>query len=166
MMPSPNLPAGASIETELAALAREADSVAQRLARLTSQACRPVAADIRSAGDPVPLRQYLYARRLRERLLPAELFADPAWDVLLDLYASELEGQPVSISSACIAAAVPATTALRWLGRLEELGLTEREDDPHDSRRSFVRLTVQAREGIERWLALSPMMAGKDPRRP
>ena len=165
MMASQNLTAETSIEAELAALVREAGSIAQRLAQLTSQSCRPLASDIRSAGNPVPVRQYLYARRLRERLLPAELFADPAWDVLLDLYASELEGRPVSISSACIAAAVPATTALRWLGRLEELGLTEREDDPLDSRRSYVRLTVRAREGIERWLALSPVMAGTDPRR-
>jgi hypothetical protein len=59
-----------------------------------------------------PKYDNICARRLRERLLPAGLFADPAWDMLLDLYAAEIEEQPVSVTSACIAAAAPATTAL------------------------------------------------------
>src|SRR3546814_1843272 len=42
--------------------------------------------------------------------------SDPAWDMLLDLYlAAERNTRPVSISSLCIASAVPATTALRWI---------------------------------------------------
>jgi hypothetical protein len=60
-------------------------------------------------------RRYLRHRRERERLLP-DLFADPAWDILLDLFAASIERRPVSVSSACVAAAVPPTTALRWIG--------------------------------------------------
>src|SRR3546814_2543305 len=74
----------------------------------------------------------LRQRRMREQYFPADLFADPAWDMLLDLYAARLEHQPVSVSSLCIAAAVPATTALRWIKTMTEAGLFVREADPQD----------------------------------
>ena len=156
-------PARNAIEIELATLAQAISALAERLTLLTSQPAGESASCGRPTSNAARVRQYLRARRLRERLLPAELFADPAWDMLLDLYASEFERQRVSISSACIAAAVPATTALRWLARLEELALIERQDDPHDSRRSFVRLTTNARECIEQWISQSPIIAGDQP---
>jgi hypothetical protein len=156
-------PAKSPIENELAALARAVRAIAERVALLAPQpACSPVSVS-RPTNDAAKVRQYLRARRLRERLLPAELFADPAWDMLLDLYAAEIEEQPISVTSACIAAAVPATTALRWLGRLEELALTERQDDPHDCRRSYIRLTGKARDCITQWLSQSSIIASETP---
>lgn len=83
-------------------------------------------------------------RRRRDEMFPKGLFADPAWDILLDLYISEIEGKSISITSACAAACVPATTALRWLTVLEERGMIVRLDDPKDNRRSFVRITGEA----------------------
>src|SRR3546814_2986047 len=47
------------------------------------------------------VRRMLRQRRMREQYFPADLFADPAWDMLLDLYAARLERQPVSVSSLC-----------------------------------------------------------------
>src|SRR3546814_15436252 len=79
-------------------------------------------------------------RRVREQYFPADLCADPAWDMLLDLYAARLERQPVSVSSLCIAAAVPATTALRWIKTMTDAGLFLREADPDDGRRIFIAL--------------------------
>ena len=49
------------------------------------------------------VRAAIRARRLREQFFAAELFADPAWDMLLDLMAARLEGCPVAVSSLCIA---------------------------------------------------------------
>jgi DNA-binding MarR family transcriptional regulator len=86
------------------------------------------------------IRAYLRARRHRERIIGRELFADPAWDMLLDLYASALEERPVSISSLCLASAVPATTALRQIDSLLAAGLVRRRPDPADRRRRFIRL--------------------------
>lgn len=149
------------IEDEIEALAQDCQTLAQRLAALTTGTVRAKGSTL-SPFASAQIRRYLRARRMRERLLPAELFADPAWDMLLDLYASELEGHEVSITSACIASAVPATTALRWLGRIEELGLIERKDDQADSRRTFVRLTTTAKSGINRWLAQAPWLAGME----
>lgn len=148
------------IEAELEAVARDCRAIARRIAHVTAIAFRTQILDSRPFTS-ARIRRYLRARRLRDELLPAELFADPAWDMLLDLYASELEGRPVSVSSACIAAAVPPTTALRWLGRLEELGLVDREDDSNDCRRTFVHLTDTGRFGIERWLSQAPWLAAE-----
>jgi DNA-binding transcriptional ArsR family regulator len=98
------------------------------------------------------VRCYLRARRLREGLFPPGLFADPAWDLLLDLFACKLEDKRVCVSSACSAAGVPQTTALRWIDRLEECGLVKRLPDRDDSRRIYVELTDLAACRVELWL--------------
>ena len=97
------------------------------------------------------VRRMLRQRRMREQYFPADLFADPAWDMLLDLYAARLERQPVSVSSLCIAAAVPATTALRWIKTMTDAGLFLREDDPHDGRRIFIALAEGASDALARY---------------
>lgn len=97
------------------------------------------------------VRRMLRQRRMREHYFPADLFADPAWDMLLDLYAARLERQPVSVSSLCIAAAVPATTALRWIKTMTDAGLFLREDDPNDGRRIFIALAEGACDALARY---------------
>jgi hypothetical protein len=97
------------------------------------------------------VRHLIRQRRAREQYFPAELFADPAWDMLLDLYAARLEGQVVSVSSLCIAAAVPATTALRWIKTLTDSGLFLREADARDGRRIFIAMSDRAFTGMERY---------------
>ena len=97
------------------------------------------------------VRRMLRQRRMREQYFPADLFADPAWDMLLDLYAARLERQPVSVSSLCIAAAVPATTALRWIKTMTDAGLFLREADPHDGRRIFIALSDGACDALGRY---------------
>jgi DNA-binding MarR family transcriptional regulator len=92
-------------------------------------------------GEKELVRAMIAARRDRDRFFPADLFADPAWDMLLDLYAARIEHQPVSVSSLCIAAAVPATTALRWIGQLAAAGLIERTPHRSDKRKVMVSLT-------------------------
>ncbi len=87
------------------------------------------------------VRETIKLRRLRERYFDAELFADPAWDILLDLFAARFEGVPVSVSSLCIAASVPATTALRWISAMTADGILLRRHDPNDARRVFIDLS-------------------------
>ena len=88
------------------------------------------------------------ARRLRSRFFPEHLFADPAWDMMLDLLQAEIAQLRVPVSSLCIAAAVPATTALRWLKTLVQEGLFVRRADPHDGRRVFVELAPNTSEAL------------------
>ncbi|MAX00736.1 MAG: hypothetical protein CMN72_14060 [Sphingomonas sp.] len=103
--------------------------------------------------DAARVRDLIRARRLRERFFTDELFADPAWDMLLDLFAAELEGNQVSVSSLCIAAAVPPTTALRWISNLTDAGLLRREADPLDRRRVFLALTPKATRAMRDYFA-------------
>jgi hypothetical protein len=103
--------------------------------------------------DPADLRRVIRARRLRDQFLGVGLFEDPAWDMMLDLFAAEIEGVQVSVSSLCIAAAVAPTTALRWIGKLTDAGLFVREADPFDRRRAFMALSPRASEGMRGYLA-------------
>jgi len=99
------------------------------------------------------VRAVIRARRLRARYFPEHLFADPAWDMLLDLLQAEIAQLRVPVSSLCIAAAVPATTALRWLKTLVQEGIFVRRADPHDGRRVFVELAPAASEALRRYFA-------------
>ena len=99
------------------------------------------------------VRKVIRARRLRARFFHESLFADPAWDMLLDLLQAELADLRVPVSSLCIAAAVPATTALRWLKKMVADGLIVRRSDPHDGRRVFVELAPDTRNAMHRYFA-------------
>lgn len=103
--------------------------------------------------EPAEVRATIRARRLRDQFFDSGLFADPAWDMLLDLFAAQLEHARVSVSSLCIAAAVPPTTALRWITTMREAGLFERHDDPFDRRRAYVGLSETARLAMQRYCA-------------
>lgn len=110
--------------------------------------------------DAVTIRAMIRARRMREQYFPAELFADPAWDMLLDLTAAGLEERPVAVSSLCIAAAVPPTTALRWIKTLTDLGMFVRVSDPSDRRRVFIGLSDEVAAGMQACLAATRNAAG------
>lgn len=101
----------------------------------------------------ITLARELYAaRRRRSRLFPADLFGEPTWDILLDLYVAGRESRRVPTTSACIGAHVPPTTALRWLRILEARGFVERESDGKDGRRTFVRLTDRGNAAMDDFL--------------
>ncbi len=94
------------------------------------------------------IRATIRKRQARARFFDAGLFADPAWDILLDLTAARAEGRRVSVTSLCIASGVPPTTALRWIGQMTEQGLLVREEDRVDRRRAFVALSETALEAM------------------
>lgn len=100
-------------------------------------------------GDPVQRARQIYTfRRKRDTFMEevSDLFHDPAWDLLLDLFVASEQGSNISVSSACIASSVPPTTGLRMLMALKERGLLAFEPDPFDKRRSFVRLSEAMRQ--------------------
>jgi hypothetical protein len=105
------------------------------------------------------VRSILKARRAREELIGKDLFADPAWDMLLDLYAAALEQRKVSTTELCIASAVPATTALRWIEKLVQMKFVTRKEDHLDARRIWVSLSSGARHMMEAYFdSISPSL--------
>nr|NUR38176.1 winged helix-turn-helix transcriptional regulator [Sphingomonas sp.] len=140
-------------------LSDEVSRIAATLARLSAgPGAAPRALEPVRAADLPPLsvetvRNVIRARRLRSRYFPEDLFADPAWDMLLDLLQAEIAQLRVPVSSLCIAAAVPATTALRWLKTMVAKGVFIRRADPHDGRRVFVELAPEASQALRRYFA-------------
>lgn len=80
-------------------------------------------------------------RRQRDRVLGAKMFADPAWDMLLDLFVRCVDQVSTSISSACLASKVPPTTALRHMAILMEQGLVTKTPSRTDLRKHYVTLS-------------------------
>lgn len=101
-----------------------------------------VASEDALAHKEALIRRVQKARKIRADFFGENLFADPAWDMLLELYANDLAQQRVSVSSASDAAGVPLSTSLRWMAALEERGLIERKSDPLDGRRVWISLTA------------------------
>ena len=151
-------------------ISQEVARIAALLADLAEkEAHGPRARPVVERGGQQPLqidasliRAMIRARRLREQYFKSDLFADPAWDILLDLYAARLEGQRVAVSSLCIAAAVPPTTALRWIKTLTDMGLRLRAADPQDGRRVYIELSHATASGLEAYLTaahrISPLI--------
>jgi CheY-like chemotaxis protein len=135
----------------IGALSREVERIASALATLARTETELPDGD--GVVSSARVRALIKARRMRERFFPAELFSDPAWDMMLDLTAARLDDLPVSVSSLCIAAAVPTTTALRWIRNLCDAGLFERRVDPGDARRAFIVLSDATFEAMTAYLA-------------
>lgn len=88
------------------------------------------------------------SRRLRTRYFPEDLFADPAWDILLLLYSLEPSGKQISVSAVCASAGVPESTGHRWIERMIHEGLVIREKHPRDRRVNWVRLSDKTLERL------------------
>jgi PAS domain S-box-containing protein len=89
----------------------------------------------------VAAQRILAKRRLRTRFFEDEMFGEPAFDLLLDLFAQELAGRDTYTTSAAVASGAPLTTALRQIAMLVERGLIARDPDPTDRRRVRLRMT-------------------------
>jgi DNA-binding MarR family transcriptional regulator len=134
---------------ELDALLSRAREIAGELPPSVVAEDDPAARDEIAAGVA---RALLRARRAREQFFDATLFADPMWDALLELYAAEAKGQPLSVTSFCAASGAPASSALRYLKNMIDRGLLEKHDDQSDNRRVFVRLSRQASKAMTEYL--------------
>lgn len=105
--------------------------------------------------DSVRRASCLYQeRRRRDRIFQDfDLFGEPAWDMLLDLFVMQACGRKVSVISSCIASGSPQTTALRYLNKLEDGGLISAMPDPFDRRRRLIELTPSGMDLVREALA-------------
>ena len=95
------------------------------------------------------LKQMRSLRRMRSQHFPTQLFSDPCWEMLLDLYDGHLAAAEVTVTSLGAASGVPLTTALRRMDQLMVHGLIERTEDVGDKRRTIVRLPRPGLEAVE-----------------
>lgn len=101
-------------------------------------------------GQIRPTRDSLAARAIRETRLeaisafPAGIISDPGFDMLLDLFIAQEEGERRHISQLVKNAGIPSTTTLRWLSRLEDENIIQRRPDFYDERKTYIELTEDA----------------------
>lgn len=100
----------------------------------------------------IAVRSYEDRRARMRHFRDHQIFREPAWDLLLDLFIRQTRGEQVSVKAAAIASGVPATTALRWLKALEDGKLISIEGDNKDGRRKSIRLTPSGYEIMEHYL--------------
>lgn len=82
-------------------------------------------------------------RQHRRSYFDPSLFAEPGWDMLLDLFINRVRGARVSTTSLCLAGGVPQATGLRWIGVLEKQGLLRRFNAPDDARLVLIEITAK-----------------------
>lgn len=98
-------------------------------------------------------KRALHDRRLRTSFLGLkEIFGEPAWDLLLDLFIRQAEYDASTCESALTTSNLHLTTLIRWLKVLEHNGLIKSRPDPADSGRIHVNLTPAGYEGMLRYL--------------
>lgn len=120
--------------------------------------------------DPLPPGRLLAeARRLaavheaRDRIFGRAMFPNPAWNILIDLYIGAEEGRNVTIKSACVAARVPQSTALRHIAHLVDVQLIARAQHPSDARSAYLTLTDGGRAKMRSFITLSAAAPGAPP---
>lgn len=118
-----------------------ADITRRLQAELNLVPARPVPGSSERARQLAWAKSIVEARRERDRLFGKGLFAEPAWEILLELFIAHHESRDTAIKTACHASTVPQTTALRYIAHLVERGLVVRRPHPQDSRCTHLRLS-------------------------
>lgn len=91
--------------------------------------------------------------RKRKLIFRTDLFGEPAWDMLLELYIAAMEGRSESVSDVHYSSALPLTTTIRWLSALEREGWLFRRRDPEDKRRTFVCISTQGLAAMDEFFS-------------
>jgi DNA-binding MarR family transcriptional regulator len=97
-------------------------------------------------------RNIIANRRRRHDIFGKAMFGEPAWEMLLLLYALE-SGARQTITRMADLAGASKSTALRWIDYLEVQRLIRRDSHPTDRRAAFVELTNKGRHAIELYLS-------------
>ena len=93
------------------------------------------------ALPPSPERMIAFRRR-REEIFGGSLFADPVWEMLLELFNASLSGGQVTIGELCDSSMVPESTALRHIARMFAANLMETRETAAEGRDRVVELST------------------------
>jgi Mn-dependent DtxR family transcriptional regulator len=88
----------------------------------------------------------LMLRRGREEVFGKNLFSDPAWDILLEVYAAHLGQRTLSTADLAAEIGLPESTVTRWVDVLAEHGIIDLPGTHHE----VINLTDYGAAGMER----------------
>lgn len=105
--------------------------------------------------------RYIEARRARATLFGHDLFADPAWDILLLLFQAETQGQAMTLEQLSETLRLSLNVVLGQVGVMERRGLVvEHRSSPSSRRRRAMRLSPLAVDAMASWVSLA--LSGED----
>lgn len=136
------------LTAKLSAVAEEFNGRVAHAAKPEPEGDEPSDAALVAHADAV-----LTERRQRRDYLPAELFHEPAWDMLLALFVARDERQPMNIKALVSMSDAPVTTSQRWIEHLHKLKLIDRVIDPTDRRRVEISLSHVGDQAMRSYLA-------------
>lgn len=123
----------------------ELSALKSNIAEISEKVENQLRADILDNDDNKLLRvfvsRYMENRNLRNKMISQDLFSDPCWDILMDVFSARLNDKNISVSAVATAGNMPHTTGLRYIDTLEKIGYIYRERDDWDGRRIFVKMT-------------------------
>ncbi|HEY8591369.1 MAG TPA: hypothetical protein VIL42_00720 [Sphingomicrobium sp.] len=90
----------------------------------------------------------LFVRRARREIFGENLFSDPAWDILLELFGAELARRSMSATELATTIQAPLAITKRWIALLVERGLIEPADIGDDDR--VITLSSSGAERMDR----------------
>lgn len=106
-------------------------------------------------GDPSLLARAQQARQLHAalaKLASRELFVDPAWDMMIELFIAVEQQRQLYVKDLVLLSGESATSAMRRIDRLQQSGLLLRQLDRADHRRMRVALTQKGHDAISAML--------------
>lgn len=120
------------------------------------QRANPRAANEGPAPPSVDLlalaKQISEVRSARSAFVDPTLLGEPGYDILIAIFIADAERRPLRVADLAVVAGVPASTALRWVRTLEELGLViQIERYPHIDEQ-FVELRPEGLKQMSRHL--------------
>ncbi|MGP7795720.1 hypothetical protein [Sphingomonas sp. CLY1604] len=139
------------LTTQLSAIATEFGTRADQL----TGGGRDVPADLPAPPQPEArelAKQLLAQRMARFDHFPAELFHEPAWDMLLALFVAHEERRTMNVKTLVASAHAPVTTSQRWIDHLHKLKLVDRVIDPVDRRRMEISLSDSGYTAVTAYL--------------
>lgn len=114
---------------------------------------RPAESNKRSTDELMAQAGRLLAnRRKRAQRFGRAMFGEPAWDMLLLLYACQA-GTRYTASRLAQFSGLSKATAYRWIEYLEREQLIRRDPHPTDTRSTFVGLTDKGKSSLELYLS-------------
>ncbi|AIT07418.1 MULTISPECIES: hypothetical protein [Sphingomonas] len=139
------------LTTQLSAIAVEFGTRADRLAGAAGGTGEAQAVVTPLNGRELA-KQLLAQRQARFDHFPAELFHEPAWDMLLALFVAHEERRTMNVKTLVGSAHAPVTTSQRWIDHLHKLKLIDRVIDPVDRRRMEISLSDAGYAAITAYL--------------
>ena len=85
----------------------------------------------------------LKQRHLRKDFVFEDLLGEPAWDIMLELFIARVEGRKLMVTSLCIGSGASASTALRYIGELQDRGWIVSQRSELDNRRRLLEVSEE-----------------------